>query len=90
MQVDAHPLSSCPTYTAFLAAYPGDESDQVKGQLDCGGQTSISPGGSIEFKLSIPVPSQPGATALKFGWVAIGPSPIAEASTGAFIPVTTS
>lgn len=81
------PLSSCPTYTAFLAASPGDHSDQITGQLDCGGQTSIPAGGSIKFRLSIPVPSQLGVTAFKFGWWANGPSPIAEASTGAFIPV---
>ena len=84
----ARSLSPCPTYTAFLAAYPGDDRHQVTGQLHCGGHTSIPAGGSITFKLSVPVPAEPGVTALKFGWTANSPSNIAHHDTGALIRVT--
>ena len=84
---NAVPLSSCPSYTASLEAYPGDHGDEVNGQLDCGGQTSIPPGGSISFHGVIPVPSQPGAPDLKFGWSTDHAS-ITIPSTGAFISVT--
>lgn len=64
----AAPLTPCPSYTAFFEPYPSGQKDQASGQLDCAGQASLPPGGSISFHLTIVAPPQSGR--LKLVWSA--------------------
>lgn len=76
-------LSPCPRYSAWF----GMNQDVVNGRLDCGGQRSLPPDGSISFHLSIRAPSRPGK--VRFGWtVPGGRSAISPAGTGATILIT--
>lgn len=78
----AAPLTPCPTYTAYVQSLRNTYHHDVSGPLDCAGQTSLTPGGSISFHLTIPAPPQPGH--LKLGWSADR----FHTSTGAIVAVT--